>query len=86
MVDPGFPMIQVSNFGGKRICARKMDYTLKDVMNITATGACKSGFSQCQHVCVPEAMAQEGCPVNAIDVIETIQKRKPGFDYIDFFD
>lgn len=43
----GFPMIQASNFDGKRICARKMKLAFKDVKHVDSNGQCDSGFKAC---------------------------------------
>jgi hypothetical protein len=48
LMTPGFPMLQVSNFDGLRLCSVKMDVAFKDIqMPDKATGQCQDGFRMC---------------------------------------
>ena len=73
--EPGFPMVQVSNFGGKRICAVKTDVAFEDAQDVDENGLCNSDYKMCPEnnptavnkICLPKNKLGGGaCPVMAL--------------------
>ena len=79
VANPGFPMVQISNLGGKRICAIKMDVAFSDLEPVNSADECGEGFMVCPEnglvaqnkFCVPKSKSDNTCPITALQFIRT---------------
>lgn len=96
LVDAGFPMVQASDFGGKRICATKMGMSFADVKKAAYDGSCPDRFTKCDgngkiavdnQICIPDFLHKsEGCPITSMQFIESGSDEDQDFTYVDFAD
>ena len=70
-------MVQVSKFGGKRICAKKMNAAFEDVQLVGKLDSCKSGYTKCPEdssaknkICIPSDKSNGKCPINGLHFLE----------------
>ena len=86
-------MVQASNFGGKKICARKMEFAFKDAREANKDGQCTNDQLLCPEnpdnasnkfkICIPKSAGT--CPITSIHFKKKSDPNDtPGFEYISF--
>ena len=90
----GSPMIQATYFGGKQICAVKMDSAFKDISFERFGGDCTSGYRMCpegaaqssSQICIPKGNFGDKCPITSIHFKRKTDTGTGSFEYISYND
>lgn len=85
-------MIQLSSFGGKRVCAKFSKLNYNNIKFLDLDDECPDGYKVCEtstrkdklnFVCIPEEV-KASCPVRDMHLIHKSEQGQTNFTYIDF--